>query len=93
MTKIKIGGGCYTLPYIFGFESKEDFVANAICPSRQDRYAYLETVWALAHRSDDFRTKNISNDAEVQATDEPIIPVIVKVKRQATKRKSESKKE
>jgi len=94
MNKIKIGGGYYALSYIFGFETKHDFIDNAPCPSRHDREAYLSDIWDLAHRGNDFKTAENTNDGADIVADEPITendtPVVVKPTR---KREQSAKKE
>ncbi len=94
---IKIGKGSFALPYVLSFESKREFVDACLYLAEgfhSSPTEYLESIWDLAHRNDDFKTaQSVNNAADVNPDEPTSIVEAPETTKVSHKRKSTSKKE
>lgn len=92
---VKIGGGSFNIEYVRSFKSKDKFVNDErlrkLVAFTNDIDDYLGSIWDKCHLEDELKSaENLPEQAE---PDQENVPEANEIKKTATKRKSESKKE
>jgi len=92
---VKLGGGSFSVAFVKSF-TKQRFVNDAklreLVSFTQDIDDYLSKIWEDCHKEEQLKAAATVTEFDPE-TGEPITPVIEPVKKTATKRNSESKKE
>jgi hypothetical protein len=92
---VKLGGGSFNVAFVKSFKSKDKFVNDekirALVSFTKDIDDYLTSIWDKCHLEDELKTAE--KLPEKSESDQENIPETTEIKKVATKRKSESKKE
>lgn len=92
---VKLGGGSFNIEFVRSFKSKDKFVNDekmrSLVEFTKDIDDYLSSIWDKCHLEDELKpAEKLPEQAE---TDQENVPEATEIKKTATKRKSESKKE
>jgi hypothetical protein len=92
---VKLGGGSFNIEFVRSFKSKDKFVNDerlrSLVAFSKDIDDYLTSIWDKCHLEDELKTAE--KLPEKSESDQENIPETTEIKKVATKRKSESKKE
>jgi len=92
---VKLGGGSFNIEFVRSFKSKDKFVNDdrlrSLVAFSKDIDDYLGSIWDKCHLEDEL--KPAEKLPEQTETDQENVPEATEIKKTATKRKSESKKE
>jgi hypothetical protein len=92
---VKLGGGSFNVAFVKSFKTKDKFVNDerlrSLVAFSKDIDDYLSSIWDKCHLEDEL--KAAEKLPEKSESDQENIPETTEIKKVATKRKSESKKE